>query len=450
MYLLGVRAAELLEWCDVPRTKEAYMAGYQRLLSDRRADEITDYLRESSQNVLPGAIIVATDREYVAIVRDNDQVFLEIADDPRNFRTKLEELFGGFSTRLSTEELRSADIQVTTSTDDDSDEQEQDESEYPRSYIASLAQELTLALQDWDNLNPERRKAIEEYIEGVSKPGLIIDGQHRVIGAKNVSDHDVTLPVIVLHGLPHEEQVFQFYVLNSKAKPLRPTELRRITSTSLTNSEIDALYQRFRTAGVDANEARWTYEMNTSPDSVFRDLLDFGFGTASAVIPENVADQLVRAFMKMPRSRYSALMDPVAGRWNDANERLRIFFDFWRAIREVYSAVWEEAVNASKKGEQRQIFTKVALLTLQRFILDRFVTALPYRSRSAPPPFATAEATKEMVQSTLANLPAEFFSREWKVKQMDTSAGRELLYAAMGQVWDNAGRNIGYMKLFRG
>src|SRR5262249_54825369 len=154
---------------------------------------------------------------------------------------------------------------------------------------------------------------------------------------------------------------------------------------------------------------------------------------------------------KMPRSRYSALIDPVVGRWNPPNdERLQIFFDFWRAISEAYATVWEDAVNASKNGEQKQIFMKVALLTLQRFILDRFVTALPYRSQSASPPFASAAATREMVQSTLANLPAEFFSREWKVKQMDTSAGRELLYATMGQVWDSAGRNMGFIKLFRG
>ena len=142
-------------------------------------------------------------------------------------------------------------------------------------------------------------------------------------------------------------------------------------------------------------------------------------------------------------------MDPVAERWIDSEERLKIFFDFWRAISEVYSDVWGDAIGAAVKGEQAQIFTKVALLTLQRFILDRFVTALPYRSKVAPPPFADAASTKEMIQSTLANLPSEFFAREWKVKQMDTTEGRKLLYEMMSQVWDNAGRNIGYMKLFR-
>src|SRR5262249_54314917 len=148
---------------------------------------------------------------------------------------------------------------------------------------------------------------------------------------------DVMLPVVVMLGLAHQEQVFQFYILNSKAKPLRPTELRRIVSTSLTNSEIDDLYSRFRDAGLDAEEAQWTYQMSTSPLSVFQGLIDFGFGKEGEIIPENVADQLVRSFMKMPRNRYASLMDPVRERWKDDEQRLLIFFDLWRAVSTVYA-----------------------------------------------------------------------------------------------------------------
>jgi len=43
---------------------------------------------------------------------------------------------------------------------------------------ATLTQELQDALLDWDGLAEDRREAIEDFIEGTSKPGLIIDGQH--------------------------------------------------------------------------------------------------------------------------------------------------------------------------------------------------------------------------------------------------------------------------------
>jgi hypothetical protein len=57
MYMISASARGLLEWCDVPRTKENYMAGYQRVLTDHRVEEIGDYLSRSPQNILPGAII---------------------------------------------------------------------------------------------------------------------------------------------------------------------------------------------------------------------------------------------------------------------------------------------------------------------------------------------------------------------------------------------------------
>jgi hypothetical protein len=55
-----------------------------------------------------------------------------------------------------------------------------------------------------------------------------------------------------------------------------------------------------------------------------------------------------------------------------------------------------------------------------------------------------------MVGSTLTNLPAEFFEREWRLKQIDTSEGRKQLLGFMDQVWNNQGKVHGNMTLYRG
>ncbi len=450
MYLLSVPAPELLEWCDVPRTKEHYMAGYQRLLADDRANKITKYLEFDANNILPGAIIVAADPQYVSVQKSESGCFLEVADDLRSFDEKLAELFGAFSSRLTAEELKSVSISVSVPDEDEDDGPDDEEYDAPKSYLAQLTGELQAAVTDWEALGADRQDAIRDYIEGISKPGLIIDGQHRVIGSKNVSKHDVNLPIILIHGLSHMEQVFQFYVLNSKAQPLKATELRRIVSTSLSGEEIESLFTRFKQSRVDLTQAQWTYQMNTRDESVFKGLIDFGFGAQGSFIEENVADQIVRNFMLMPKKRYHSLIEGALDRWGDPDERLKLFFDFWRSVASFYKDIWAVAVRESKPGSPHQMLKKVSLITLQKFILDRFVTALPYRGKSAPPPFSSAEAVQEMVESTLANLPADFFSREWKQSQMDTSEGRRILYDSMSQVWDNAGKNIGNMKLFRG
>ena len=484
-YMTSVPAAELLEWCDVPRAKGDYMAGYQRILDPKRTGDLATYLRLSPSNIVPGAIIVAVDADYVATSEIAPGLYsVTIEDDARTFEEKLQELWGAFTTRLADEELTSAGIEFSAprpnvviseeddiSAGDDSpagapdfpevlgmveedaaedvDDAEDDEA-IPSSYLASLAKELTTAVEDWDSVPTLRRDAIRSYIEGVSKPGLIIDGQHRVFGAKDVSENDVTLPVVLLPGLAFSEQVFQFYVLNSKARPLRPTELRRIVSTSLTNAEIEDLYERFRTAGVEAEEARWTLQMNTHPESPFRTRIDFGYGESGAIIPENVADQVVRGFMKMPKSRYKQLIAPLGEQWQNSDRRLEIFFWFWNAIKEIYADAWSAAETKADDGEKAQLFMKVALLTLQQFVLDRFVTALPYRGADDLPPLKTRDEVSSMVKSTLTNLPAEFFTREWRVKQIDTSDGRKQLYASMETVWNNQGKVHGNMALFRG
>lgn len=480
-YMTSIPAAELLEWCDVPRAKGDYMAGYQRILDPKRSGDLAAYLQLSPNNIVPGAIIVAVDGDYVTTEEIAPGLFsITVDEDERTFDDKLQELWGGFTTRLAAAELTSAGIDFSapapsnsseSALDDESnpadaedfpevlgtieqevgDDDESDDDEiFPASYLASLAQELTLAVQHWDDLPALRQEAIKSYIEGVSKPGLIIDGQHRVFGAKDVSAHDVRLPVVLLPSLAFAEQVFQFYVLNSKARPLRPTELRRIVSTSLTNAEIEELYERFRAAGVEAEEARWTLQMNTMPDSPFRGRIDFGYGEPGAIIPENVADQVVRGFMKMPKSRYRQLMSPLGDRWEDKAKRLEIFFWFWNAVKEMYTDAWAAAEACAGEGVKPQLFMKVALLTLQQFLLDRFVTALPYRAPDDNPPLMTRDDVRSMVQSTLTNLPAEFFEREWRLKQIDTSEGRKQLYAFMEAVWNNQGRVHGNMALFRG
>jgi hypothetical protein len=505
-YLTSVPAAELLEWCDVPRAKGNYMAGYQRSLNPKRIEDLAEYLRLSPNNILPGAVIVAVDDDYVTVSKTGEGLFsVSVAEDARDFDTKLQELWGSFTTRLTDEELASAGILFTpggsadgggavesdeTNTEgpaepivgapdgasspsggssdgtgddelpaefvendlDDEEVEDDDEEEatFPSSYLASLAQELSLAVADWNAVPFDRQHAIKAFIDGVSKPGLIIDGQHRVFGAKDVSEHDVVLPIVLLPGLSFAEQVFEFYVLNSKARPLKPTELRRIVSTSLTNQEINELYHRFRAAGIEAEEARWTLELNTRPESPFRGRIDFGYGESGAVIPENVADQVVRGFMKMPRKRYKQLINPLGGQWSDPKSRLEIFFWFWNAIKDVYADEWAAAEAKADQGEKPQLFMKVALLTLQTFVLDRFVTALPYRSPADDPPLKTQDEVAKMVKSTLTNLPADFFQREWKMKQIDTSEGRKALYESMEAVWNNQGRIHGNMALFRG
>lgn len=290
---------------------------------------------------------------------------------------------------------------------------------------------------------------------GVSKAGLIIDGQHRVFGAKDVSDFPVYLPVILMPGLATEEQVFHFYVLNNKAKPLTPTELRGTISTSLTNGEIMRLYERFKQAGVTAEEARWTHRANVEDASPFYKLIDFGLASDTAFIPENVMHQVIGKFVKLPR-KYG-LLTTNAERWQndpDYNFRLQMFYAFWNAAKEVYPIAWREGVEnrgqRSAESNKGQLFYKAAMIVLQEFVLNKLNGAMPERrSKGLPSPLADPEELKQAVTTALYFVHDDFFVRAWKHKGLDTKSGRDFLLSQMGEAERRAGEKIGHLQLFR-
>lgn len=454
-YLIRVPAHQLLEWADVPRKKAEFMAGYQRELLEMRHRKITEFIEKSPRNVVPGAVIVAISNLAVEFedTAIPDVVRITITHDEKSFEQQLQLLAREFLQRLGESERKSIEVSETEfpaqAIEDEEEEEEEAQLEEipPESYLAQLAAELQQAVRDYSSLSTDRQNAVRDYVQGVSKPARILDGQHRVFGAKDVSDFDVLLPAVLMPGLSTSEQVFHFYVLNNKAKPLSATELRGTVSTSLTNSEIGQLYQRFKQAGVTAEEARWTHRANTSEDSPFRGLIDFGLTDRRSFIPENVAHQLIGRFVK-PTRRLKLLYKDVPEWMNDPNYdyRLGLFYVFWQAIKEKYPSAWQNAV------EQRggQIFMKATMVVLQELILDKLNGAMPGRASNGEPSFfADPEDLSKAVTSNLYFLPEEFFIRDWSETGLDTAERRKFLRSQMDEAIVKGGKKIGHLQLFR-
>jgi hypothetical protein len=422
------------------------MAGYQRVYSEDRAHQIRDFLATDPKNIVPGAVIVTSsaDATNVTPTGNGSVVQITIKAEEETFEERLAKVCAQFSARLSDSEK----VSITTAVSDPdaaaAEEEESGEGGMPDSYIATLTGELRTAVEDMNLLPPARQEAIRNYIASVSKPGLIIDGQHRVFGAKDVTQNDVQLPVVLLPGLGLGEQVFHFFVLNNKAKPLSPTELRRTISTSLSNGEIEQLWKRFEDAGVNPEATRWTHKINTDAASPFRDLLDFGLG-AGGFIKENVAYQLVSKFVNMPR-KYRILYKEIPAWQQPSDERLNYFYTFWTAIKDRYSVAWEEGIVA--KGSQ--LFYKAAMLVLQEFILDFLVQVMNVRRVEGKPSlFADLDELRQYVQASLADLPPEFFTLAWQEKQLDTTERRAFLRNQVEIAVRNQGKFLGNQQLFK-
>lgn len=445
MYLLGVDAAELLEWADVPNAKADYMAGYQRVYSQERATSISEFLGSSPQNIIPGAIIVMVSADSFEVgAGKGPHHEIHVKTHTASFEERLSQTYEHFVDRLSDAEKASVSISMDEAEAAAEAADDVEDSGIPDSYLAALTAELGQAIEDMKSLPPDRQNAIRNYIESISKPGLIIDGQHRVFGAKDVAANPVYLPVVLLPGLEVAEQVFHFYVLNNKAKPLSPTELRRTISTSLTNQEIDGLWQRFEDAGVNPEATRWTHKINSDPASPFEDLIDFGLG-AGGFIKENVAYQLVSKFVNMPR-KYRLLYKDIPAFQQKSDERLSYFYTFWNAIKDRYPVVWNDGVAAQRS----QLFMKASMLVLQEYILDQLVQITTImQMQKKPTPMLDHEELHDTVIAILEYLPPAFFSMEWQHKQIDTAPGRLFLRNQIGTAVQNQGKFLGNQQLFK-
>lgn len=446
-YLLQASAEEVLAWADVPRKKAGYMAGYQREL-DERHTKIRDFLELDKLNVVPGAVIIAVANDAVTVTETDvpGVVSLKIAHAEAGIDELLQRTYAGFLSRLNASEKASVEggaLNVTTTAEDVGEDADEEDSSPPPSYLAVLAQELKAATQGFDSLPEERRVAIAEYLQGTAKPGLILDGQHRVFGAKEVQKFTVFLPVVLMPGLPPGEQVFHFYVLNNKAKPLTPTELRATVSTSLSNQEIDGLYTRLLKSGVKAEEAGWTHKINTDPNSPFRRMVDFGFSDKSGCfLPENVMFQVVSKFMKPPR-RYRLLFADLADWQNSTEYRLRMFFAFWSAIQAKYQNAWAE-------GKSSQLLMKVSMLVLQEMLFDKMSQDMPKRSKKGDgTPFKDSKELAGEIEGNLHFLTEEFFTKKWMESGLDTSEGHKFLREQMDEAINRQGEKLGHLALFK-
>ena len=454
-YLLSASAHEILEWADAPRKQEKFLAGFQRKLGDRFSD-ITDFLTHPDshgRNIIPSSVIIATNLTNLLItpIENNGFVKIEIQIPERNKIVELKETISRLKQRLGTEELDSINLDLDPAEAIDGDEAniEDDADVPPESYLALIVKKLESVGEDFDKLDPEFRDAVYEYLDNTSKPGLILDGQHRVYGAKGVNEFSVNLPIVLIPDLEISEQVFHFYVLNNKARPLNKTELRSIVSTSLSNEEIHQLYDRFEQVGVVAEEASWTHKMNTDKNSPFRDLVNFGYTGSKAPIPENVANTVISKFIKMGR-KYKPLYDSV-DEWSSETAagyeyRLNVFFAMWRAVKSKYPNAWQSAISEGKG----QILQKVNLVILQEFLLDKLVSEMPRRkTKGEGSPFSDVSGLEVEVSFQLHYLSEEFYTRTWVLKGLDTGTGHKEFRSALDDAVNSQSLNLGNRKLFK-
>jgi hypothetical protein len=303
-----------------------------------------------------------------------------------------------------------------------------------------------------------------ESLEALCRPALIVDGQHRLFGAAYSSSPDIWLPVVAIPNSPWMEQIYQFVVINEKARKVESSLLTDIFGSSLTPSEQGEIRSQLNIAGAAVDPRIAAVIASRDPNSPFFNMIKIQLDGesptgASGFIPEATIRQLIDGGRGSRGWRsddefYNIYIRPtfpdrvVWDSWSDGLW-LSYWFAFWSVVRDWYN---DKSKPEGLWGSQLTNLTKaVSLRLFQRLFIEEAITRvegigasretlvevlgeeiadekLAERITTVAIP-ATIDEFKELVRSWFLKdgVPVRVFQYPW-VSSLDDAAGQDSLY----------------------
>lgn len=348
-FLFHARIKDMKRWAGIRRIEDQ-PTGTQRVLRETRARAITRFLESDPRNTIPNSLLLAFEPNTVTYSRAGQQLEPCIP---------LEDLGNGCENQT----------------------------------------EWGFIEFEFDPSKPEHER-----------PALIVDGQHRLYGMAGFGDEDLTAIVIGLVGASHQEQAFQFIVVNSKSVKV-PTDNVKSIIAEFDEVELQA---RLLKGGVKYGDVspvlRDVDDLEISP---FRNLLDWAHNRdGTKLVPLTAVEQSLRYL----RDLFAFLAD-------DEDTLLQLFLAMWRGVRAQYPDLW---------GRDNKLMKKVCLNALNEFLADRLKFAWELGLVQIFNPDEVERMTLNMLQ-----VPSQFWETDWDIRIQDNANVRELIKTDLGKISDN-------------
>lgn len=247
---------------------------------------------------------------------------------------------------------------------------------------------------------------------GAKKPGLIIDGQHRVHGAA-LFDPDIHLNVVAFLGDNDAERAFQFVVINNTGLKVSRDHIKAL------NLSYDPGKLNDRLVG-SAGVALGLSDSDFDDLQVINGSEPFG-GKLDLPINKNgfIAANAVESALQRVRDNVRTL--GIEGLERD------IFLEMWSIVKAHYVEAWKPP------SENQNLLKKVSLYALTEFLLEE----MRGRSRAEKLDYTKTGVLKAVVLGMLRSIPIDFWQSVWKAKELDTSAGRQILVDTLTSIESN-------------
>ena len=268
------------------------------------------------------------------------------------------------------------------------------------------------------------------------------DLSHAEIRTQIAEEFGRVLPVSLLLSEQPAEHVFQFIVVNQKAKPISPALLATITSTTLTDNELNSVTTRLEAADIGVHHSRAVNMVLSDKESPFYGLVDRGIRTGNAqpqnLLQHKVLGNIVTMFRELKDGKlhhdkkkdYAVFwatecleMSKITDDWEDygcyRNRRhywesalwLVVFNRFWSNIRDRFGNIDNSNPNNYwGNPNQSNLFNMVSLTILAadffRFLHGR---GLGIDSEAH---------IDSLMEKWLRHVNDRYFSRKWDLKSV--------------------------------
>ncbi len=245
----------------------------------------------------------------------------------------------------------------------------------------------------------ESAAALSGEVEG-AKPGMIIDGQHRLLGARAFSP-DLMLNVVALINPSDDETAFQFLVVNNKASKVSSNHLKALSL----NYKEDKLGDRLRSVRMSIGQhLNFVGFIDKEMQSPFRGKIAWSDNPPETGFVAPAAIKSAIAYIKQKR----------VPELEEDSILLAFFYAIWNPIAEE----WKDSFNG-----ETNLLKKVSILCLTEFLVDNIV--LEYDNQRLD--ITDLEALSEQTRHLLKSITPKLWEVDWIAKSLDTGAGRTLV-----------------------
>jgi DGQHR domain-containing protein len=250
-----------------------------------------------------------------------------------------------------------------------------------------------------------------EFADGAPKPGLVIDGQHRLYGMKEFGP-DTEVNVVAILAANDMEKAFQFLVINNKASKVSMDHIRALSL----HYEEEALNTRLETARLTLDpNVGYVGLVNNADDSPFYGQVDW------PATPE--ANRLI-----VPASIEAAIgliKDQKVRDFDNSNDvLLEFFYTIWRHIKQRWPTLWNGTSH---------LLDKVGVICMTKYMTDALVGSYDLGRLDISDP----EDVGRLVDEVLAYQEPSFWTVPWIPSSYDTKAGRALIVSSLVQIARN-------------